>query len=73
MLAIWFYDGILFRLFLDPEDGGIVFLQHWTTQRYIPDVTLHIVACYLKAGIFEAEQTSIASQHFDNTHIHGNE
>jgi hypothetical protein len=30
-----------------------------------------IAACCLKAGISEAEQTSIASQRFDNTHIRG--
>jgi hypothetical protein len=28
----------------------------------------NIVACCLKTGISEAEQTSIASQRFDNTH-----
>jgi hypothetical protein len=36
---------------------------------------LHIiltVVCCLKTGISEAEQMSIASQHFDNTHISGN-
>jgi hypothetical protein len=32
-----------------------------------------IVACCLKAGISEAEQTSIASQRFDNTHIRSKE
>jgi hypothetical protein len=36
----------------------------------IPNV--FIVAFCLKAGISEAEQTSIASQSFDNTHIRGN-
>jgi hypothetical protein len=31
------------------------------------------VAFSLKTGISEAEQMSIASQRFDNTHIRGNE
>jgi hypothetical protein len=31
------------------------------------------VACCLKAGISEVEQTSIASQRFDNIHIRGKE
>jgi hypothetical protein len=33
----------------------------------------NIVACCLKAGISEAEQTPIASQRFGNNHISGNE
>jgi hypothetical protein len=32
----------------------------------------NIVGCCLKAGISEAEQTSISSQRFDNIHIRGN-
>jgi hypothetical protein len=34
---------------------------------------IDIVVCCLKARISEAEQTSIASQRFDNTQIRGNE
>jgi hypothetical protein len=36
-------------------------------------ICLNIVACYLEAVISEAEQASIASQRFDNTHIRGNQ
>jgi hypothetical protein len=32
----------------------------------------NVMACCLKAGISEAEQTSIVSQRFDKTHTHGN-
>jgi hypothetical protein len=36
------------------------------------ELVIYNVACCLKAGISEAEQTSIASQRFDNVHIRGN-
>jgi hypothetical protein len=47
------------------------YLQHQT--QIIELQRQHIVACCLKAGISEAEQTSISSQRFCNKHIRGNE
>jgi hypothetical protein len=45
-----------------------------TSLRWYIGQSNNIVAWCLKAGILsEAEQTSIASQRFDNTHTRGNE
>jgi hypothetical protein len=43
------------------------------SEQLLKLAVVYIGACCLKAGISEAEQTSIASQRFDNTQIRGNE